>query len=162
MTETIRARVLDALKALTPDYELMDIDPALSDTAAFCEHYGIPPSHSVNSILVATKKEPIRDCLCSVLATTKLDVNKRVKGLVGAKVSFAPRDWMLERTGMEFGAVTPVGLPAGIPIYVDARVMDLPWVILGGGERSLKLKLPPRALLAVPGLEVVEGLALEG
>lgn len=157
---TIRARVLKALEELGGDWELMEIDPALSDTAAFCEAYSIPLDQSVNSILISTKKEPMRDCLCSVLASTKLDVNKRVKRLMEAKVSFSARERMTDVTGMEFGAVTPVGLPESIPVYLDSRIMAAPWVILGGGERSLKIKIAPEALSRLPNIEVVEDLGI--
>ena len=143
------------------DHELIDCDPDLADTAAFCAHYGYPEEQSANTILVASRRPPGESAACVVLATTRLDVNNRVRKLMGVrKASFAPAEVTSELTGRLIGGVTPFALPADLPIYIDARIMDLDWVIVGGGSRSLKLKVPPAALAALPGAEVVEGLAI--
>ena len=96
-----------------------------------------------------------------LLATTSLDVNNVVRREMGVrKASFAAADAVRDVTGMEIGGVTPFGLPDDLPILVDARVMEPSWVILGGGNRSSKLKLPPDGLRALASVRVVEGLAL--
>src|SRR5215471_18969279 len=105
--------------------ESFAIDPAFSDTAAFCEKYGYPAERTCNTIIVASKKDPKQYCACTVLSPTKLDVNKKVTKLMGvAKASFATADEMQALTGMQVGGVTPFSLPAGFPLYVDARVME--------------------------------------
>ncbi|HKO34217.1 MAG TPA: YbaK/EbsC family protein, partial [Candidatus Limnocylindria bacterium] len=97
---------------------------------------------------------------CVLLATTSLDVNNAVRREMGVrKASFARADPVRELTGMEIGGVTPFGLPAGLPILVDARVMEPDWIVLGGGNRSSKLRLAPDALRALPELRVIEDLA---
>lgn len=158
-SQEIRAKVTAALEAAGFPFEVFEIDPSLSDTAAFCEHYGYPMSQSANAILVATKKAPQRFALCVVLATGRLDVNKKCKSLLEGRASFAAREDMEQVTGMAFGAVTPFGMPGDIPIYVDAAVMDCPWVIVGAGDRAAKVKVSPKAITALPQAQVEEGLA---
>ena len=143
-------------------HEVITIDPEFADTAAFCEKYGIPPAQSANTIIVASKKEPKQYCACLVLATTRLDVNHAVRKLMNAsRVSFATGDETKALTGMLIGGVTVFALPPDLPIYVDERVMAPPWIIVGGGGRSTKLKLAPEALRRLPNVSVVPGLANE-
>ena len=151
--------VAEAVEKLGIAHELIRIDPAFADTAAFCEKYGYPPERSCNTIIVASKKEPKKFVACVVLAHTRLDVNKRVTKLMGVpKASFASAEEMMALTGMQVGGVTPFSLPAGMPLYIDDRMVGLDWVILGGGGRSLKVKISPEALVKL-GAEVVSGLA---
>ena len=153
-------RAIDALEALGKPYEVIEVDPTLADTAAFCEHYGYPPEISGNTILVASKRGEQRYCACVVLATTRLDVNHAVRPLLGVKkASFASPEETLELTGMLIGGVTPFGLPPELPVYVDERVMALGEVIVGGGGRSTKLKVSPAVFRRMPNVEVVAELA---
>ena len=118
-------RVRQTLDGLGIPYEAMPCDPDFADTAAFCERYGIAPAESANTILVATRQEPKSWAACLVVSTTRLDVNHAVRKLLGGKrVSFASAEETREKTGMMLGGVTPFGLPADIPIYVDARVLE--------------------------------------
>ena len=159
--DPIAAHALAAVEATGEPYEVVTIDPTLADTAAFCEHYGYGLDISANCLLVASRDEPPQVAACLVLATTRLDVNRTVRRLMGVrKLSFAPAELTLERTGMQLGGVTPFGLEASIPLYVDARVMACERVIVGGGSRSVKLLVAPAALIAIGG-QVVEGLANE-
>jgi prolyl-tRNA editing enzyme YbaK/EbsC (Cys-tRNA(Pro) deacylase) len=161
VSASTEAAVLAAVEATGAAYERIDIDPALADTAAFCEHYGYPLATSANCILVASRDDPPTVAACVVLATTKLDVNKRVRKLLGVrKLSFAPAELTRELTGMEIGGVTPFALPPDLPLYLDGRIRPLDTVIVGGGSRSIKLSVPPAALVAVGG-EYVEDLAVE-
>jgi prolyl-tRNA editing enzyme YbaK/EbsC (Cys-tRNA(Pro) deacylase) len=154
------ALVLAAVAATGEPYDVIEIDPALADTAAFCERYGYPLEVSGNCIVVASKDEPPVLAACVALATTKLDVNKRVRRLLGVrKLSFAPPDLTMQATGMAIGGVTPFGLPASLPLYLDARIAELERVIVGGGSRRLKLSVAPAALAAVGGA-FVEDLAI--
>jgi prolyl-tRNA editing enzyme YbaK/EbsC (Cys-tRNA(Pro) deacylase) len=160
--DEVAARALAAVEATGLPFEQIPIDPALADTAEFCAHYGYPLEVSGNCILVASRDEDPVMAACVVLATTRLDVNKRVRKLLGVRrLSFAPAELTLQVTGMELGGVTPFGLPAGLPLWVDARIRDLDRVIVGGGSRALKLAVPPAALAAV-GAEFVEDLAIQG
>jgi prolyl-tRNA editing enzyme YbaK/EbsC (Cys-tRNA(Pro) deacylase) len=150
----------DALGRAGLKYKAMDCDPALADTAAFCEHYGFTPGQSANAILVAGKADPTKYACCVVLATHKLDVNKMVCKKLGVKrASFAGGDVTQELSGMEIGGVTPFGLPEDIPIFVDAAVLGQPEVVMGGGNRSSKVVLDPRELSKFPGVEIVPDLA---
>lgn len=138
----------------------MDCDPDLADTAAFCEAYDVPLEKSANAILVASRKPEGHNAVCVVLAHTRLDVNGTVRKRLGVrKVSFAPADLTKELTGQEIGGVTIFGLPEGLPVWIDSRVMVCDWVIVGAGSRSAKIKLDPSQLAGLDGYEVVEGLA---
>ena len=151
--------VLDALARLGVPCEPFTIDPEFADTAAFCEKYGYPPAQTCNTIIVASKKEPKHYCACTVLAHTRLDVNKKVTKLMGvSKASFAGPEEMNALTGMQVGGVTPFSLPEGMTLYVDSRVMEPEWVIIGGGGRSLKIKVSPEAFVKA-GAQIVENLA---
>jgi len=140
--------------------EVMPCDPALADTAAFCEAYGVALEDSANTIVVVGKSDPPRHAACVVLATARLDVNGAVRRrLEVRKASFAGADETAALTGMAIGGVTPFALPAGLPLWIDAAVMARPSVVVGGGSRSAKLLLAPTVLAALPGAEVVDGLA---
>jgi prolyl-tRNA editing enzyme YbaK/EbsC (Cys-tRNA(Pro) deacylase) len=150
--------VAAAVAKLGIPYELIQIDPAFADTATFCAKYGYPVERSCNTIIVASKKEPKQFVACVVLAHTRLDVNKCVTKLMGvSKASFASAGEMMALTGMQVGGVTPFSLPPGMPLYIDDRIPPLDWVILGGGGRSLKVKMSPEALIKL-GAEVISGL----
>lgn len=163
--DSVEAEVRTIVAGLmTTDVAVLDCDPDLADTAEFCRAYGIDPADSANAILVIGKASsgqvPPTYVLCLVLATHRLDVNRAVRIRLGVKkASFAPAELTRELTGMQIGGVTPFGLPAGIPIWVDAAVMRRSRVVVGGGSRSAKVIGPPAMLLELAGTEVVEGLA---
>jgi prolyl-tRNA editing enzyme YbaK/EbsC (Cys-tRNA(Pro) deacylase) len=160
--ELLHPTVRSSLENLGIEYEVLPCDPELADTAAFCEHYGVSLEESGNTIIVASKKEPKQYAACLVLATTKLDVNHTVRHLMGAKkLSFANDNETRALTGMAVGGVTVFGLPRNLPLYIDSRVMSLDNVVLGGGNRSCKLKVASKVLENLPGVALVEGLALE-
>lgn len=142
------------------DHELFPCDPALADTAAFCAAYGFALEDSANTIVVVGKSNPPVYAACIVLATHRLDVNHTVRDRLGTrKASFASPDETRELTGHEIGGVTAFGLPAGMPLWVDAAVMERRRIVLGGGSRSWKVLAPSSILLTLPNVEVVEGLA---
>lgn len=141
---------------------IIEIDPGLADTAEFCEHYGYTLEQSANCIVVASRDDPPVVAACLVLATTRLDVNKVVRKRLGVrKLSFAPADLTRELTGMEIGGVTAFGLPDGMPLLIDRRILDVDRVIVGGGSRRLKILTSPEVLLEIPGAEAVDDLAKE-
>jgi prolyl-tRNA editing enzyme YbaK/EbsC (Cys-tRNA(Pro) deacylase) len=143
------------------DWFVTSIDPDLADTAAFCEAYDVPLDVSANCVVVAGRRGDVtRMAACVVLATTRADVNGVVRKLLDArKASFAAMDVATSQTGMEFGGITPVGLPRGWPIYVDPRVVVVERAVIGSGLRRSKLLLPGAAIGALPGAEVVDELA---
>ena len=158
--EADRKRLVEALTPLGVEFELFACDPALADTAQFCAVYGFALEDSANTIVVVGKAQPRRYAACVVLAPHRLDVNRAVKARLGTrKASFAGADETRELTGMAIGGVTPFGLPSDLPVWVDGAVMTRPRVVLGGGSRSWKVIAPPSILLALPGAEVVDGLA---
>jgi prolyl-tRNA editing enzyme YbaK/EbsC (Cys-tRNA(Pro) deacylase) len=154
---------LDAhVRDLGVPYELFPCDPALADTAAFCAAYGFPTDDSANTIVVIGKSEPPRYAACVTLAPYRLDVNRTVRERLGTrKASFAPAEATADLTGMQMGGVTVFGLPADFPVWIDSRVMARDRIILGGGSRSWKVISTPAILRALPGAEVVEGLATD-
>jgi prolyl-tRNA editing enzyme YbaK/EbsC (Cys-tRNA(Pro) deacylase) len=160
--EILDPRVRAAIESLGVACEVLPCDPDFADTAAFCARYGIAPAQSANTIVVASKKEPKRYAVCLVLATTKLDVNRKVAELLGVKkLSFASGEETVALTGMMVGGVTLFGLPPDWQIYIDGRVASLPSVVVGGGNRSSKLRLAPGELLRIPNARLVDGLALD-
>jgi prolyl-tRNA editing enzyme YbaK/EbsC (Cys-tRNA(Pro) deacylase) len=158
----IEQRVVRALDAIGVPYELMEIDPAFADTAACCEKYGLPLDSAGNTIVVASKKEPRRFGACVVKATTRLDVNRTVRALLGvSKVSFATAEETKTLTGMMLGGVTVFALPADVPIYVDDKLMARDWVILGSGSRSSKIKISPEVFRRLSNVTIVPGLSID-
>jgi prolyl-tRNA editing enzyme YbaK/EbsC (Cys-tRNA(Pro) deacylase) len=143
--------------------DVAPIDADLADTAAFCAAYGVGLDISANCVVIAGRRgDETRYAACVVLATTRADVNGVVRRLLDArKASFAPMDDAVALTGMEYGGITPIGVPADWVVYVDSRIPDLPRAIVGSGIRASKIELPGAVLAALPGAEVVEGLARE-
>ena len=156
----IEGKVRAFLDELGRDYEVVPCDPAYADTAAFGDRYGVAPADSANTIVVVGKGEARTYAACVVLASTRLDVNGVVRHRLGVrKASFASAEETVERTGMMIGGVTVLALPGDMPVWVDAGVMARSSVVLGGGSRSMKVRVAPDVLLALPGAEVVDGLA---
>lgn len=140
---------------LAIQHEVIACDPGLADTDAFCANYNIPRENAANAILIAAKTEPKTYAACLVLATHKIDVNHAVRDLLGIKrLSFASADETKELTGQMIGGVTVFALPPNIPLYIDRKVMEREYVIVGGGNRSTKIKLPPAELLKIPNARV--------
>lgn len=162
--DLLAAPVAAALRALDPAdaarVGVAEIDPDLADTAAFCAAYAAPLDGSANCVVVAGRRgEAVAHAACLVLATTRADVNGLVRKRLGArKASFAPMDDAVALSGMEYGGITPVGLPDGWPVLVDAAVAAAPAVVVGSGIRGSKLALPGELAARLPGAEVVEGL----
>ena len=137
-----------------------EIDPGLADTAAFCERYGVAPAESANCVVVTGRRDgQPRYAACLVLATTRADVNGLARRQLDVrKASFAPMDEAVSLTGMEYGGITPIGLPAGWPVLIDAAVAAAPMVVVGSGLRCSKLAVTGAALASLPGAQVLDGL----
>lgn len=154
----VAASVQTALGALDPEAVLASaIDPELADTAAFCEHYKIAPEQGANCVVLkAQRGERTWLAAALVLGSQKLDVNSAVRKALGAKkVSFAPMDTAVELTGMEYGGITPVGLPDSWPLLIDTAVAAAPHVVIGSGIRGSKIICSGALLAALPGAEVL-------
>ena len=137
-----------------------EIDPELADTAAFCERYQVSPADSANCVIVTGKRDgQARFAACVVLATTRADVNGLARRRLDVrKASFAATELAVAETGMEYGGITPIGLPSGWPVLVDAAVAAAPRVVIGSGLRRSKLTLPGAVLAGLPDAEVLDGL----
>lgn len=160
MNDEIQQRIHAFLDGSGLAYEVMDCDPELADTAVFCERYNFPLENSVNTILVKAKTGGERFAACVLLANTRLDVNRVVrKRLEARRVSFAGADETRAITGMEVGGVTPICLPDDLPLWIDQRVMRAEYIILGGGNRSSKIKISPHIFEQVPSCMIIDGLA---
>jgi prolyl-tRNA editing enzyme YbaK/EbsC (Cys-tRNA(Pro) deacylase) len=144
------------------EVEVAEIDPALADTAAFCERYGVTLEESANCVVIAARRGgETRHAACMVAATTRADVNGLVRRHLDArKASFAPVAEVTAATGMEYGGITPVGLPADWPVLVDEAVAKTASVIIGSGIRGSKLRLPGPLLAALPAAQVLPGLGV--
>jgi prolyl-tRNA editing enzyme YbaK/EbsC (Cys-tRNA(Pro) deacylase) len=132
------------IDALGIPHEVLACNPEWADTDVFCANYGIPRENAANTILVALKTEPRSYVACLVTAATKLDVNHKVSKLTGVRrMSFASAEETAALTGQMIGSVTVFGLPEGVPLYVDTEVMRREYIVVGGGNRSTKIKLAP-------------------
>jgi prolyl-tRNA editing enzyme YbaK/EbsC (Cys-tRNA(Pro) deacylase) len=159
--DPIEHRVRETLAASEFPFELIDCDPALADTAEFCAAYGYSLEQSANTIVVASRRPRGINAACVVLAPTRLDVNRRVREVLDVKkLSFASPEATTDLTGMAMGGVTPIALPEGLPVLVDSRIMDSAWIIVGGGSRSLKVKLPTDYFSTLVAAQIVEDLAV--
>jgi len=158
--ELVAPPVAEALAGLADEVWVAPIDADLADTAAFTEAYGVPGEASANCVVVAARRAgETRLAACVVLATTRADVNGLVRRHLDArKASFAPQDVAVATTGMAYGGITPVGLPADIPVLVDAAVAAGEWLVIGSGIRGSKLAVSGSTLAALPGAVVLEGL----
>jgi prolyl-tRNA editing enzyme YbaK/EbsC (Cys-tRNA(Pro) deacylase) len=141
--------------------EVVQIDPAISDTASLVAATGQDPADMGNCVVVGGRRDGVeRVAACVVLATTRADVNGTVRGrLEVRKASFLPMERAVEATGMEYGAITPIGLPPSWALLVDAAVVLRDAVVVGAGVRAAKLRLPGRLLGGLPGVQVIDGLA---
>ena len=137
------------------------IDPSLSDTANFTAAYGLTDELAANCVIVSGMRNgEERVAACVILASTRADVNTVVrKRLDVRKASFLPLDEAVQRTGMEYGGITPIGLPSGWPILIDSRVAASGLLTLGAGVRASKIIIPGALLAQLPGAEVIEDLA---
>jgi prolyl-tRNA editing enzyme YbaK/EbsC (Cys-tRNA(Pro) deacylase) len=147
-------RELDALQI---PHEILACNPEWADTDVFCANYGIPRENAANTILIAVKTEPRTYIACLVTASMKLDVNHKVSKLAGIRrLSFASAEETAGLTGQLIGGVTVFGLPDGVPLYVDEEVMTREYIIVGGGNRSTKIKLAPEHLRKLSRATVAE------
>jgi prolyl-tRNA editing enzyme YbaK/EbsC (Cys-tRNA(Pro) deacylase) len=157
------ARALASLegKLAADEVYVAEIDPELADTAAFCERYGVSLAESANCVVISGRRGgETRYAACVVLATTRADVNGVARRELDVrKASFAAVDTAVAETAMEYGGITPVGLPEGWPVLIDAAVAATPRVVIGSGVRRSKLVLAGEALASLPGAAVIEGLA---
>lgn len=156
------ARALESLAGKLPAGEVhaAEIDPGLADTAAFCERYGVSLAESANCVVISGRRGgETRYAACVVLATTRADVNGVARRELDVrKASLAAVGTAVAETGMEYGGITPVGLPESWPLLIDAAVTATPRVVIGSGVRRSKLVLPGDALASLPGATVIEGL----
>ena len=159
MTDTLPI-IRQFLESTKLEFEVLDCNPEFADTHVFCKEYGIDLGDSVNSIIVKTKTGELKYAACALLATTKLDINKTVRKKLGArKVSFADIEETTKLTTMNIGGVTPLSLPTTLPLWIDSKVMQRKSIILGGGNRSSKIKVSSKIFNFTPNTEIVEGLA---
>lgn len=159
------ADALREWKGTVPADQLLyvDTDPEKADTAAFIENYGADLEQtSANCVVVAAKRGGERTLVaCVVRSRARVDVNGAVRRQLGArKASFASQETAVAETGMEYGGITPIGLPVDWPVLIDAAVPELPWALIGSGRRRGKLIVPGEALAELPGAVVLEGLGV--
>jgi prolyl-tRNA editing enzyme YbaK/EbsC (Cys-tRNA(Pro) deacylase) len=156
--DLVAAPVAASLRASGLDCFVAPIDPDLADTAAFCDAYDVPKDASANCVVVSGRRaETVTMAACMVLATDRADVNKLVrKHLDVRKISFAAMADAVSQSGMEYGGITPVGLPADWPVLVDEAVAAGEWMVIGSGIRGSKLAVSGAALAALPTAQVLK------
>jgi prolyl-tRNA editing enzyme YbaK/EbsC (Cys-tRNA(Pro) deacylase) len=139
---------------------VVEIDPNVSDTAATQETFGLSSNTLANCVIVGGKREGVeRIAACLVLADSRADVNNVVKrSLDVRKASFLPVERAVELSAMEYGGITPIGLPQDWPVLIDRRVVDTDIVVIGSGVRRSKILLPGILLAQFAGTQVIDGL----
>jgi prolyl-tRNA editing enzyme YbaK/EbsC (Cys-tRNA(Pro) deacylase) len=142
------------------EVSVCEIDPDLADTAAFCDRYAVSPGESANCVVIAGRRDgETRFAACVILATTRADVNGVARRALDVrKASFAATSVAVAETAMEYGGITPIGLPAGWQVLIDAAVATAPLVVIGSGLRRSKLALAGKTLADLPGAVIIEGL----
>jgi len=152
-------------RGATPVDEILvtPIDAEYADSTKFCEHYGVDPQDGANCVIaVAVRGEARTFAACLIPVNCRADLNNAARKTLGARrVSFAPLDEVLAETGMEYGGITPLGLPASYPVLIDSRIVEMPRLVIGGGYRKSKLSVPGKALAELPNAVIVEGLGRE-
>lgn len=154
------AEALRARPEIAARLAVVEIDPSLADTEAMTAAYGLPLPASGNCVVISgSRAGEERIAACVVAADTRADVNNLAKRRLDVrKASFHPMDRAVAETGMEYGGITPVGLPMAWRLFIDAALIDQPAVIVGSGLRRSKLLVPGAVLAELPGAELVEGL----
>jgi prolyl-tRNA editing enzyme YbaK/EbsC (Cys-tRNA(Pro) deacylase) len=157
-----RTRAALELAGLLDAVGVVEIDPAVSNTAATQEVVGLSMDTLANCVVVSGKREgDERIAACLVLATGRADINNVVRrSLDVRKASFLAMERAVELTGMEYGSITPIGLPESWPILVDRQVVDTEIVVIGSGVRRSKILLPGHVLSQLAGVQVIDGLCL--
>jgi prolyl-tRNA editing enzyme YbaK/EbsC (Cys-tRNA(Pro) deacylase) len=153
---------LAADEKLADQAMVCEIDPELADTAAFCERYGVALAESANCVVLSGRRVGVTTlAACVVLATTRADVNGLARRHLGVrKISFASMDVAVSESGMEYGGITPLGLPADWPILVDRAVADAGPVVVGSGVRRSKVIVSGDLLASIPVAQVLDGLGV--
>jgi prolyl-tRNA editing enzyme YbaK/EbsC (Cys-tRNA(Pro) deacylase) len=148
--------------SLIPEALVFEIDPADADTGTLTSKYDLPLSDSGNAVLISGSRQgQVRHCCCMTPADRRVDVNHVVRQRLDVrKCSFASMDEAVAVSGMEYGAITPIGLPDDWPVWLDEYLADLEWVLIGSGIRTSKLVVPGKALLRLPGVQLVQGLTI--
>ncbi|MGC4108861.1 MAG: YbaK/EbsC family protein [Nocardioides sp.] len=161
--ELLAPPVLEALRSWpeAADVAVVEIDPELADTAAMSQAYDVPMAAGANCVVVMGRREgEERVAACLVRADTRADVNTLVKRTLDVrKCSFLSMERAVEESGMEYGGITPIGLPAHWRLLVDEACLDIEAAVIGSGVRRSKLLVPSPLLGRLPGAEVVPGLA---
>ncbi|HEY5050822.1 MAG TPA: YbaK/EbsC family protein [Acidothermaceae bacterium] len=158
--------VVTALRALPSEIAaavtVTEIDPALADTAAFCARYGVLADESANCVVVAGRRGEVTTlAACVVLATMRADVNGLVRRTLDVrKISFASMDLAVAASGMEYGGITPIGLPVEWPLFIDRAVVAAGDVVVGSGVRRSKIVVAGSTLAALPNATVLDDLGL--
>ncbi len=162
-TDLLAPPVAEAIRALASSDQIgvVEIDPGLSDTKGFCEQYQIGMDQAANCVILeATRGDKSWFAACVVLGNTRADINGLARRTLDArKLSFAPMEQAVTQSGMEYGAITPIGLPIEWPILIDKAVADTAHVVIGSGIRHSKLAVPGPLLASLPNTTVIEGLA---
>lgn len=157
--------LLKKWRGSTPVEEILvaPIDAEYADSAKFCEHYGVDPADGANCVIaVAVRGENRTFAACLIPVNCRADLNNVARKTLGVKrVSFAPLDEVLAETGMEYGGITPLGLPESYPILIDSRIAEMKQLIIGGGFRRSKLSISGKILAELPNTSIVEDLGKE-
>ena len=111
---------------------------------------------SANCVVVEAKRaDKVWYAACLILATNRADLNGVVRRHLDArKISFASMDTATSMTQMEYGGITPIGLPEDWQLIVDAAIMQKERVVIGSGIRGSKLLVESSVFDKLPKVSV--------
>lgn len=162
--DLLSAPVTDALRSWphVDQVEIAAIDPAIADTQALVEASDVELEDCANCIVVLGQRAgEERIAACLVLGTARADVNRTVRKAMNVRrISFLSMDRAVQESTMEYGGITPLGLPDDWAVLVDPAVLERERIVVGAGVRAAKLRLPGALADRLPGAQVVPGLAL--
>jgi prolyl-tRNA editing enzyme YbaK/EbsC (Cys-tRNA(Pro) deacylase) len=143
------------------EFLVAEIDPEFAGGVEVCEKYNIDPKSGANCLVVnGTRGDKKTTAACLVPVGYRYDMNGAVRKALNARqVSVASLEEVMELSHMEYGSITPVGLPSDWFLFIDPKVLETERLVIGGGLKKSKLSIPSKALLSLPNATVLEGLA---
>lgn len=143
------------------EFLVAEIDPKYAGGLELCEKYNIDSMKGANCLVVnGIRGQNKTFAACLVPVGYRYDMSGVVRKAMNARqVSVAPLEFVLSKTQMEYGSITPIGLPEEWLLFIDPMVLKNEHIIVGGGLIKSKLLIPSSVLLDIPNAIILEGLA---
>ncbi|MFA5602803.1 MAG: YbaK/EbsC family protein [Bacilli bacterium] len=164
--DLVSSSVLEAILDLNNKEDILvaEIDQNYAGGLELCERYKVDPKYGANCLIVEAKRSDAKTYAALLVPVGyKYNMSTVVRKQLNARmVSVAPLNFVLENTKMEYGSITPIGIPTDWLIFIDPLVLKQDKIIIGSGLKKSKLMIPSFILLKLPNAIILEGLAKEG